>query len=98
MERDIDPRESLPSVQLSDKVPSLEDFTVNSQWQGEVKNVTDFGLFVNLGTKTDGLVHVSNFVSKKEMFKNYYPGKVIPVTVKSVDIERNRIQLILTKS
>ena len=97
VERDIDPRESLPTVQLSDKVPSIEDFTVNSQWQGEVKNVTDFGLFVNLGTKTDGLVHVSNFNSKKEMFKNYYPGKLIPVTVKSVDRERNRIQLILTK-
>jgi uncharacterized protein len=98
VERDIDPRESLPTVQLSDKVPSIEDFTVNSQWQGEVKNVTDFGLFVSFGTKTDGLVHVSNFNSKHEMFKNYFPGKIIPVTVKAVDIERKRIQLILTKN
>lgn len=98
VERDIDPRESLPTVQLSDKVPSIADFTEGSQWQGEVKNVTDFGLFVSLGTKTDGLVHVSNFASKKEMFKNYFPGKTIPVTVKSVDLERNRIQLILTKA
>lgn len=98
VERDIDPRESLPTVQLTDKVPSINDFTEGSQWQGEVKNVTDFGLFVYLGTKTDGLVHVSNFNSKHEMFKNYFPGKIIPVTVKSVDIERNRIQLTLTKN
>ncbi len=97
VERDIDPRESLPTVQLSDKLPSIEDFTEYSTWQGEVKNVTDFGLFVSLGIKTDGLVHVSNFNSKKEMFKNYYPGKIIDVTVKSVDLERNRIQLILTR-
>ncbi len=98
VERAIDPRESLATVQLSDKVPSIEDFTPGSQWQGEVKNVTDFGLFVSLGTKTDGLVHISNFCSKKEMFKKYYPGKEILVTVKSVDLDRNRIQLILTKN
>ncbi len=97
VERDIDPRQSLPSVKLSDKVPSIEDFVVGSSWQGEVKNATDFGLFVSLGGKTDGLVHVSNFASKKEMFENYPPGKLINVRVKSLDIERNRIQLEVSK-
>ncbi len=96
-ERDIDPRESLPSVKLENKLPSIEDFHVGSHWQGQVKNVTDFGLFVSLGGKTDGLVHVSNFNSKNEMFKKYPPGQLIEVTVKNLDIEKNRIQLILTK-
>lgn len=95
VERDIDPRLSLPSVKLSDKVPSIKDFIVDSLWQGEVKNVTDFGIFVSLGTKTDGLIHVSNFTSKKEMYSKYPPGKLINVRVKSLDIERNRIQLVL---
>lgn len=98
VERDIDPRESLPTVQLSNQVHTIEDFTEYSQWQGEVKNVTDFGLFVSLGIKTDGLLHVSNFASKKEMFTNYFPGKIIDVIIKSVDVERNRIQLLLAKN
>ncbi|MFA7057424.1 MAG: Tex-like N-terminal domain-containing protein [Candidatus Cloacimonadales bacterium] len=97
VERDIDPRESLPTVQLSNQVYTIEDFTEYSEWQGEVKNVTDFGLFVSLGIKTDGLLHVSNFASKKEMFANYFPGKIIDVIIKSVDKERNRIQLLLAK-
>lgn len=97
VERDIDPRESLPTVQLSNQVYTIEDFTEYSEWQGEVKNVTDFGLFVSLGIKTDGLLHVSNFASKKEMFANYFPGKIIDVIIQSVDKERNRIQLLLAK-
>ncbi len=93
LNRDIDPRESLADVSLLSSVPTIEDFVPNSVWDGEVKNVTDFGIFVNLGIKVDGLIHVSRFPSKKIMFSEYSPGEKVTVIVEDVDIERKRIQL-----
>ena len=97
VKRAVDPRESLEEIIMKDKVASIDDFVPYSIWQGEVKNITDFGIFVSLGIKTDGLLHVSQFRSKAEMFAKNYPGRQIDVMVESVDIKRNRIELSLIK-
>ncbi|GAB7387813.1 Tex family protein [Bacillaceae bacterium] len=90
-----DPRDELPKPLLRSDVLTLEDLREGMQLEGTVRNVVDFGAFVDIGVKTDGLVHISR-MSKgfvKHPLEVVAVGDIVTVWVLSVDAERERIQL-----
>ncbi|MGO8946930.1 MAG: Tex family protein [Ktedonobacterales bacterium] len=91
----IDPRDSLPAPILRHDVLKLEDLREGMVLQGTVRNVVDFGAFVDIGVKQDGLVHVSEFSDGfvKDPLGVVAVGQVVVVRVLSVDVARGRIQL-----
>ncbi len=90
-----DPRSDLPPVILRRDVLSIDDLAEGLVLKGTVRNVVDFGAFVDIGVKQDGLVHVSKMA--KQYVRNPHAvvsvGDVIDVTVISIDRERGRIGL-----
>ena len=90
-----DPRDDLPAVVLRRDVLSIDDLREGMVLKGTVRNVVDFGAFVDVGVKQDGLVHVSKM--GKKFVRNPQDvvsvGDVIDVTVIGIDRERGRIGL-----
>jgi uncharacterized protein len=90
-----DPRDSLPPPILRQDVLKMEDLKPGMRLKGTVRNVVDFGAFVDIGVKQDGLVHVSEMADR--YVRNPYDvvavGDVVDVTVIKVDVERGRIGL-----
>ncbi len=74
---------------------TLEDLKVGMNLQGTVRNVVDFGAFVDIGVKQDGLVHVSKMSQKfiKHPSQVVAVGDIVDVYVTDVDLKRGRIQL-----
>lgn len=91
--RDI--RDSLPQPQLRSDIMSIEDLKVGMELTGTVRNVIDFGVFVDIGVHQDGLVHISEIAD----FYIKHPsdvlsvGEVVKVKVLGVDTAKNRISL-----
>jgi len=92
-----DPREGLPGPVLRRDILSMDDLSEGMTLVGTVRNVVDFGAFVDIGVKQDGLVHVSEMGEK--YVRNPYAvlsvGDVIKVRVIKLDVERERIGLSL---
>jgi uncharacterized protein len=90
-----DPRDELPAIVLRRDVLKMEDLREGMQLKGTVRNVVDFGAFVDIGVKQDGLVHVSKMADRyvRDPFEVVSVGDVVDVTVVSVDLERGRIGL-----
>ncbi len=90
-----DPRESLPKPIFRTNVLSIEDLQEGMVLEGTVRNVVDFGAFVDIGVKEDGLVHISQLSQKyvKNPLEVVTVGDIVKVMVKKVDIERGRISL-----
>lgn len=92
-----DPRESLPKPILRQDILKLEDLKPGDQLEGTVRNVVDFGAFVDLGVKQDGLLHISRMNVGSEKVQNPHDvisvGDIIKVSVESIDQERGRISL-----
>ncbi len=90
-----DPREDLPPVIVRRDVLSIDDLREGMALKGTVRNVVDFGAFVDIGVKQDGLVHVSKMA--KQYVRNPHEfvgvGDVVDVTVVSIDRERGRVGL-----
>ncbi|KUO65002.1 MAG: RNA-binding transcriptional accessory protein [Gracilibacter sp. BRH_c7a] len=90
-----DPREDLPRPLLRQDITRLEDLQEGMLLEGTVRNIVDFGLFVDIGLKNDGLVHISqlsdNFV--KHPMEVASVGDIVKVKVLSLDIERGRVGL-----
>ncbi|MGL4699259.1 MAG: Tex family protein [Apilactobacillus waqarii] len=88
-------RDNMPNPVLKQDVLKIEDLKEGMQLQGTVRNVIDFGAFVDVGVKQDGLVHISQmsdqFISDPSSVVSV--GDIVDVWVLSVDIKRNRIQL-----
>ncbi len=88
-------RDNMPTPVLKQDVLKIEDLQEGMQLQGTVRNVIDFGAFVDVGVKQDGLVHISQmsdqFISDPSSVVSV--GDIVDVWVLSVDIKRNRIQL-----
>jgi len=84
-----DPRTDLPAPILRSDVLSMDDLAPGLRLQGTVRNVVDFGAFVDIGVKQDGLLHRSRFPTGTRL----NVGDVIDVEVAEVDRERNRIAL-----
>jgi uncharacterized protein len=90
-----DPRDDLPRPVLRQDVLSMEDLREGMVLKGTVRNVVDFGAFVDIGVKHDGLVHVSKMADRyvRNPHEIVGVGDVVEVTVMSVDADRGRIGL-----
>lgn len=90
-----DPREDMPKPKLRKNVLSINDLKEGMILEGTVRNIVDFGAFVDVGVHQDGLVHKSQLADKfvKHPLDIVSVGEIVSVKVLDVDIQRNRIQL-----
>lgn len=90
-----DPRDELPKPILRQDVLKMEDLKKDMVLKGTVRNVVDFGAFVDIGVKTDGLVHISQLSNKyiKHPKEVVQVGDIVEVRVLDIDMERGRISL-----
>ena len=90
-----DPREDMPKPVLRSDVLEMKDLKEGMILKGTVRNVIDFGAFVDIGVHQDGLVHISQMSDKyiKHPLEVVSVGDVIDVQVMSVDVKKKRIQL-----
>lgn len=90
-----DPRDDLAKPLLKTDVLKMEDLEKGMELEGTVRNVVDFGAFVDIGVKQDGLVHISKLTNRfvKNPMEVVHVGQVVTVWVDSVDLQRERIAL-----
>lgn len=90
-----DPREDMPKPILRSDVLEMKDLTPGMVLKGTVRNVIDFGAFVDIGVHQDGLVHISQMSDKyiKHPLEVVSVGDIVEVKVMSVDLKKQRIQL-----
>ena len=91
-----DPRDEMPKPILRSDVLEMKDLKPGMSLKGTVRNVIDFGVFVDIGVHQDGLVHISQLTDKKFVrhpLEVVSVGDVVEVKVMSVDLEKKRIQL-----
>lgn len=95
--RDI--RDELPPPMLRSDIMSMEDLTVGMELDGTVRNVIDFGAFVDIGVHQDGLVHISEICDRfiKHPSEELSVGQIVKVKVISVDLDKKRIGLSIKK-
>ena len=94
-----DVRDSLPAPMLRSDIMSINDLVPGMKITGTVRNVIDFGAFIDIGVHQDGLVHISQISDKyirhpSEVLK---VGQIVTVTVLGVDVKKNRISLTMKK-
>lgn len=90
-----DPREEMPKPILRTDVLEMKDLKEDMILKGTVRNVIDFGVFVDIGVHQDGLVHISQITDKfiKHPLEVVSVGDIVDVKVMSVDLKKKRIQL-----
>ena len=90
-----DPREEMPKPILRTDVLEMKDLKEGMVLKGTVRNVIDFGVFVDIGVHQDGLVHISQITDKyiKHPLEAVSVGDIVDVKVMSVDLKKKRIQL-----
>lgn len=90
-----DPREDMPKPILRSDVLEMKDLTPGMVLKGTVRNVIDFGAFVDIGVHQDGLVHISQICDRyiKHPLEAVSVGDIVEVKVMSVDLKKQRIQL-----
>ena len=95
--RDI--REGLPAPTLRKDVMSINDLKVGMEIVGTVRNVVDFGVFIDIGVHQDGLAHISELTERyiKHPSEILKVGQVVTVRIKEVDLKKNRIGLTMKK-
>lgn len=94
-----DPREELPQPLLRTDVMGIEDLKPGMELKGTVRNVIDFGAFVDVGVHQDGLVHISQITNRfiKHPSDVLKVGEIVTVWVISADVEKKRISLTMKK-
>jgi small subunit ribosomal protein S1 len=98
---DVDPQKRRISLGLKQCLPNpwetfKEKYPVDSEIEGEVKNITEFGMFVGLPDEIDGMVHLSDLDWQKpgeEAIKDHKKGQMVKVRVLDVDMEKERVSL-----
>ncbi|RJG19069.1 Tex family protein [Paenibacillus thiaminolyticus] len=95
-----DPREELPPVVFRTDVLQIEDLKPGMELKGTVRNVIDFGAFVDIGIKNDGLVHISQLSDRyvKHPLDVVSVGDNVTVWVLSVDVKKGRVGLTMKRS
>ncbi len=91
----LDPRQSLGTSTLENKISGIEDLFIGQKLTGRVKNITNFGCFVDLGIKQNGLLHVSKMAKRfvSDVHEIVSINQVLEVTVVKVELEEKRIAL-----
>ncbi len=94
-----DPRDELPPPMLRTDVMDMNDLKAGMELQGTVRNVIDFGAFVDIGVHQDGLVHISQITDKfiKHPSEVLKVGQIVTVWVTAVDTAKKRISLTMKK-
>ena len=94
-----DPREDMPAPILKSDVLDITDLKPGMELKGTVRNIVDFGAFVDIGVHHDGLVHISQLSDRyvKHPLDVVSVGDIVDVKVLSVDTEKNRIALTMKK-
>ncbi|MCE0738638.1 Tex family protein [Bacillus sp. G16] len=94
-----DPRDEVPKPLLKTDVLQLEDLKEGMELQGTVRNVVDFGAFVDIGVKQDGLVHISKLSNQfvKHPLDVVAVGDIVTVWVDGVDVQKGRVSLSMVK-
>ena len=90
-----DPRDEMPKPILRTDVMEMKDLTPGMILKGTVRNVIDFGAFVDIGVHQDGLVHISQMTDKyiKHPMEVVSVGDIVEVKVLSIDLAKKRIAL-----
>lgn len=90
-----DPRDELPQPMLRTDVLDMKDLKSGMRFKGTVRNVIDFGVFVDIGVHQDGLVHISEICDRyiKHPSEVLKVGEIVEVVVLSVDVQKKRISL-----
>ncbi|MGE5440707.1 MAG: S1 RNA-binding domain-containing protein, partial [Bacteroidota bacterium] len=90
-----DPREELPKPILRSDVLKIEDLREGMRLKGTVRNVVDFGAFVDIGVKQDGLLHISQIANKyvKNPLEVLQVGDILDVQIIGIDLVKGRISL-----
>jgi len=90
----LDPREELPQPLLRTDVLTMEDLASGMELEGTVRNVVDFGAFVDIGVKQDGLIHKSRMGNRvRDPLEVLSVGQIVKVKIIEVDLQRMRIGL-----
>lgn len=92
-----DPRDDNPEVLTKSEIMTIDDLKIGDKISGKVRNITDFGAFVDIGVGIDGLIHISNMSDKfiknpNEVLTN---SDIVEVKVIEIDKEKERIGLSL---
>ncbi|MGL6169955.1 MAG: S1 RNA-binding domain-containing protein, partial [Fusobacteriaceae bacterium] len=90
-----DPRENFDKPLLKSDVLKIEDLKAGMEIEGTVRNVLNFGAFVDIGLKNDALLHISEIADKfvSDPTKELSVGQIIKVKIKDVDTQRQRVGL-----
>ena len=93
----LDPRDEYPQPILKSDVLDIKDLTIGMKLQGTVRNVVDFGLFIDIGLHDDGLAHISklskNFI--KHPSDLFSVGDIVDCYVDDINLEKNKVSLSL---
>ena len=94
-----DPRDEMPQPILKSDVLEIKDLKVGMQLQGTVRNVVDFGAFVDIGLHEDGLVHISKITDKyiKHPSEVLSVGDIIDCYVEEIKLDKNKVSLTMLK-
>ncbi len=94
-----DPREDAPPVIFRNDVKSIEDLEIGMEMEGTVRNVVDFGAFVDIGLKNDGLVHISEISDRyvKHPMEVVSVGDTVKVRILKIDYDKQKIGLTMKK-
>lgn len=95
-----DPRDDMPKPILRSDVLKLEDLTIGMKLQGTVRNVVDFGAFIDIGLKNDGLVHISKISNSyiKHPSEVLSVGDIVDCYVDEIHLDKKKVSLSLLKT
>lgn len=90
-----DPRDDIASPQLRRDVTSIDELEVGMEFEGTVRNIVDFGAFVDIGLKNDALVHISKICKEfiKHPLERLNVGDIVKVTVIDIDKEKGKVSI-----
>ena len=93
----LDPRDEMPQPLLKSDVLDIKDLTVGMKLQGTVRNVVDFGVFIDIGLHNDGLAHISKLTTKfiKHPSEVVSVGDIVDCYVDSISLEKGKVSLSL---
>lgn len=93
----LDPRDEMPQPLLKSDILDIKDLTVGMKLQGTVRNVVDFGAFIDIGLHNDGLAHISKLTTKyiKHPSEVVSVGDIVDCYVDDISLEKGKVSLSL---